>query len=915
MVWQYNIADIKLGKPTYLGHEAYVDAVYVPADAKDRPYKVIFKKNKHGHSQYSRLEVAFSQLARLFLAKGSTAQQQLVVDEQGKVVGVATEHLCYVIDRKEGTNATFFTLADPAKNCSCIIKQVSQAEEIPYYFFDQLPQGFFATLLNAEKEGQLDIDYDSLASILASSYTLEEDDLHKGNFGFYIVEKNGRPQAVFFKIDHDLMLADSIMSFKAIRPFHIFHGADAFNITAEDLLNFPTLSSSSNIYWPTKLNFITKPWDPKAYLSSEETAAFSLLAPRAKFKRAKWLALYKHILLSKELIEEGLKECLNELVPNERAKIALVTEAAIARQARLRAVLFSIKEFRDCIASLTPQEHESLLLDLLGPSLESEVPAEVIDSMFLYQELCQSESFFEEGDTPLHTAIRLGDYRYQESIQMFGHFINVKNKAGKTPLDVAVDMLELIDPASVDIRKNVRLTMQHLLENGAEKSEHFELFEEKDAIEFYQFQSEYLAKAGSAKNYETLKNILRDVGEDHSFCLKSKKNLAIECVKQFIKENKNHPEMQSILEQLKRDMNGESPKSEHSPLLYIRQLRSRLWIIRLLRGLYGTTSTQTEINEIVDKELARIKPYEPGFISSLFGTANSAHKELDAQEAQAAREKAAVEDAAEERVVKERLAQQFLAEVDEMLEQIKQNNSLYAPAVPETLEIDDELHKALTKLRDEYETHLKATKNNEQTSDSVDAWNLFCSQWQSTIAAYEGTHTNLVQMLQQPLKKVAEEAANLAKAKRIGAIIGTIDKVLEELKININGINGYHSEAKDTAYHLHATLLAARDDYFVQLTSEKEQNKAIDADEAGELFKARCKSAVEYAMPILEKNLSWGAYLANALKALFNAVIYVVTIGNVNGFFSYTKSAASRVTTAADEELQQAEQSSFCPKA
>lgn len=914
MVWLYNIADIKLGKPTYLGHEAYVDAVYVPADANDKPCKVIFKKNKYGHSKYSRLEVAFSQLARLFLAKGSTSQQKLVVNEQGKVVGVATEHLCYVIARKEGLNATFYTLADPTKNCHCALKPVSQAEDIPYYFFDQLPHGFFATLLQAEKEGQLDIDYDSLASILASSYTLEEDDLHKGNFGFYIVEKNGKSRVVFFKIDHDLMLADSIMSFKAVRPFHIFHGADAFNITAEDLLNFPTLSSSSNIYWPTKLNFITKPWDPKAYLTSEETEAFSLLAKQPEFKRAKWLAFYKHILLSKELIEEELKECLDDVVSYERAKIALVTEATIARQSRLRAVLFSIKEFRDCIASLTPQEHESLLRDLLGPSLESEVPAEIIESMFLYQELCQSESLFEEGDTPLHTAIKLGDYRYQETIQMFGHFINVKNKAGKTPLDAALDMLAKTAPSSNDIRQNVRLTMQHLLENGAEKSERFELFDEDDAIESYKFQAEYIAKAGSAKTYEALKNILRDIGEDHSFCLKSKKNLAIECVKQFIKENKNHPDMQPILEQLKKDMNGESSKSEYSPLLYIRQLRSRLWIIRLLRGLYGTTSTQTEINDIVDKELERIKPYEPGFISSLFGTADSEQKRLDAEEVQTAKEKAAAEDAAEEQALKEQLAQHVLTEVDELLRQIGESKNLQTPDAPELLEIDDKLYTALTKLRNEYETHLKTGMSNEQTIEPVEAWNLFCNQWQSTIEAYEGTHSNLVQRLQQPLKNVAEEAANLAKAKRVGAIIGKIDTVLEELKRNINGINSYHPEAKDVANNLHATLLAARDDYFVQLTSGNENGESIDADEAAELFKARCKSAIEYAMPTLEQNLSWGAYLANVLKALFNAVIYVVTAGNVNGFFSYTKSAASRVATAADEELQQVDQTSFSPK-
>ena len=94
------------------------------------------------------------------------------------------------------------------------------SEDIPYYFFDKLPQGFFGQLLKAEKNDVLVIDYASMASILASSYTLEEDDLHKGNFGFYLVQKDGKPQVVFFKIDHDLMFADSIMSFNSSRSAH-----------------------------------------------------------------------------------------------------------------------------------------------------------------------------------------------------------------------------------------------------------------------------------------------------------------------------------------------------------------------------------------------------------------------------------------------------------------------------------------------------------------------------------------------------------------------------------------------------------------------------------------------------------------------------------------------------------------------
>ncbi|CEG57703.1 Dot/Icm T4SS effector AnkK/LegA5 [Legionella fallonii] len=906
MVWQYNIGDIKLGKPTYLGHEAYIDAVYSPADQNARPSKVIFKKNKYGKARNSRFEVAFSQLARLFLADGTTSHQKLVVNNSGRVVGVATEHLCYVIGRKEGLNGTFLTLDDPTKNCDCSVKQVLQAEDIPYYFFDQLPHGFFANLLQAEKDNQLDIDYASLASILASSYTLEEDDLHKGNFGFYIVKKNGKPRVVFFKIDHDLMLADSIMSFKTLRPFHIFHGADAFDITAEDLLTFPNLASSFNVYWPTRLSFIYKPWDNKAYLDSQETEAFSLLAERPEFKKAKWLAFYKHILLSKEIMDEALGECLDNLVPHDRARIALLTDATVARQARLKAVLFSIKEFRDCIASLTPEEHTSLQYELLVSTSELEIPTQIIESMFSYQELCQSPHAFDDGDTPLHAAIKLGDYRYEETMQMFGHFINVKNNAGKTPLDVAMDMAATAKKHPVDIRADVRFTMQHLLANGAEKNERFEWFNQEEHIESYKFHTLYISSSVRARTYQELKSVLQDIGEDHRFCLKFKKNLAIECINHFIKANRNHPDMQPILQQLKKDMNGESSKDECAPLLYIRQLRSRLWIIRLIRGLYGSTSTQSEINELVDNELERINSKESNSFSS-FHTANDA----DENERKIKEAKVAKELAAEEQAIREQITKEAMNEVDELLCQIGQSKHVQEPNFSDFRDIAKGLHKTLTKIRNEYEIYLKTDESSGRTTGPEEAWILFCTQWQSAIEAYKVTHANLVQRLQQPLKKAAEEAVSIARAKRTGAIIEKIDMILEELKNKVDGIGSNHSEAKDVAKNLHAMLLEARDDYFVQLVNGRENGETIDADKAGQRFKKRCRLAIDAAMPVLEKDLGWGGYLKNILKAIVNAVIYVVTVGHVNSFFTYSKSDASKAATVADEELQYAEQASF----
>jgi hypothetical protein len=602
-----NINNLQLGEPTLGGHEVYLNACYAP-DVDGTFYKneakksrhVIFKKNKYNKKQYSQLEVAFTQLARLFLAKGLTANQMLVVDDQGNVVGLAADHLCYVIGDQEGFKQPFYNITSDG---TCRSQKISKAEEIPLYFLNQLPPGFFSQLLNAEQEGILAINYSSLASILTSSYTLEEDDLHKGNFGFYLVEKRGKPEAVFFKIDHDLMFADAIMSFYNIRTQHLFLDEHAFDFTADDLLNFPNLQDSSNAYWPTKKSIIPNPWNPKGYHSDEEVDAFAGLSHVAAFKKAKWLSFYKHILVTTELSELALAECLDKSNANDRAQIALMAQAVSARQARLKSVLFSLPEFRDLVSRLSTTEKSSLMNELLDAcplEHKERIGISLTKALAFYETYCLRAAF-EEGDTPLHTAIKLGDFRYEETLSTFGHLVNHKNKAGKTPLDTCLELLSQTS-ASKDIRRDLRFTMKYLLKAGAHQSDAFKAFNEREQIEGYQFQTLYINKAQQTKTYEDLKELLRDIGEDHSYCLKFKKKMAVECIKQFINHNFDNPQLPHLLTQLKKDISTEAPEVK-----YIRQLRSRLWIIRQIRGLYGWTSTQGEINVLINQHVGSKK--------------------------------------------------------------------------------------------------------------------------------------------------------------------------------------------------------------------------------------------------------------------------------------------------------------------
>jgi hypothetical protein len=595
---------INLGDPAFTGHEVYPHASFSPL-VGGPTRKVVFKRNKFDKARYSRMEVAFSQLARLFLGTNLTSHQALVCNSSGSISGLAVEHLCYILNEKVKGARTFYLLSNPTKDCTCSLKQIDAIEDIPYYFLDKLPRGFFAKLMAAAARGELTIDYSSLASILTSSYTLEEDDLHKGNFGFSLIQRDGKPEAIFFKIDHDLMFVDSVMSFCTRRPYHFFDGEHAFDITADDVLNFPSLKHSANSYWPTKKSKIFSPWDVKGYCDTTEVSAFSNLAQVPEFRHAKWLSFYKHILVPEQLLESTLSQCLDKSLNAGRAQSALLMQSTIARQAQLRAMLFSLKEFREFVGKLTAEEQGFLIDELLHHcpiELKKTCKEQIEAQLSSYKSSCE-RGVFEEGDTPVHVAIKLGDFRYQETMRMYGQCVNQKNASGKSPLDVAVELAGTGENRSKDIRKDVQFTMNYLLSQNAQPTPSFTEYNNKAHVEQYEFGTNYLQRAKQADSYQELKEVLRDVGEDYSFSLKYKKMLAVRCIEQFIEGQKNNPRLHNMLLQLNDEVNGCCSTEDAAGLKYIRQLRSRLWVVRQVRGLYGRSSTQEEINDLIHNAL------------------------------------------------------------------------------------------------------------------------------------------------------------------------------------------------------------------------------------------------------------------------------------------------------------------------
>ncbi len=611
MSFFYNLQNIDLGgKRNQSGHVVHVKAIY---KACDQATRIIYKENKNNNTDLTRFEAAFGELARLFLPTDLAPRQTLVKNQQGTVSGLACEHVAYAIARREGLNEAFYKRQhnDNKGVFELALFTADKTENIPFYFFNEFYPGFFATLRRVEQRGEITLDMASLANVLATSYSLEEDDLHKGNLGFYVVHKNEKPHVVFFKIDHDLMLADSVMSRCNTRFLNWFHGSDAFQVTARDLIEFPKLTDSQNYYWPTVRHLFDFNYRV-AYTEKSETEAFASLASSPEFCKYKWQAFYKHILIPPVLISQSLNKHLDDQTPEERARMALITQSVVARQAKLRAVLFTIPAFREFISSLDKNATHDLVQGIVNDTAPDEVESlsnEIETTMARYRGLCESNSFSEK-DTPLHAAIRLQDYRYHETMQWYGHFANQANAQGQTPLDVAAEMASKHQTENSDIRANIVNTMKHLLHEGVTKTETYQNLNAtfKFNPEHYTFDAAYPSRAGQAKTSVELKEVLRDIGEDHRYSLKMQKELAVTSVRQFVNSHQKNPQLEQIMRELKADLNGAGDRPPAPELQFIRQLRSQLWIVRVLRGLFGGTATKVEINVIINAELRRLTP-------------------------------------------------------------------------------------------------------------------------------------------------------------------------------------------------------------------------------------------------------------------------------------------------------------------
>lgn len=639
MVYFCDLSQIELGEASQTGHTVYKKAVY--KELGFRPKKVIYKKNKNNNAEFSVFEVAFSSLVSHFLSPNLTPEQILVKNENQQIDGLVSEHFCYAAARNEGLT-TFYSIEQEDANAAFRLTplEAKEAEDIPVYFFDQVGSGFFTTLWDLRKRGNIDFDMSSLASVLTSSYTLEEDDLHKGNLGFYIVKRNNRQVVVFFKIDNDFMLADSVMSRYGSRFLSWTLTHHAFDITARDLKAFPKLFDSANHYWPTSQRYIINPVDNRVYSGPYygEINAFVELGRSKAFQAAKWREFYKHILIPPAVIGESLIKAFDQNDSYDRANLALIMNAVIARQAKLRAVLFTIPEFRSFVRKFSGKAE-----DVDG--LQQEILRDYRDDnglsrqglraeMRRYHAFCNSRQHgFSSGDTPLHVAIKLGDYRYHETWEAFSQFAEVENQYGEKPLDLAIKLAKLAEPYThQDPREDPYFIIKSLLNSGVEQTNAYRSLESKAKkfISNYKGRSDYLFQAGDIEDIDQFLQLMQDLGEDHRYSLKLKKEISIACMKQFIHFQCQNPHYEILLRLMKIALNGNSENKPAPELQFIRQLRSKLWIVRIIRGLLGGTATQDALNELIEKELFRFTPPRSCFSSfcSFFANTEAEEDEL-----------------------------------------------------------------------------------------------------------------------------------------------------------------------------------------------------------------------------------------------------------------------------------------------
>ena len=619
-----------------------------------RPW--VFKHNKHkgqNGSDTSILEVAFSEVASLFIRPGLTPPANIVRDEAEQVMGVASEGFHVQIQNKisEGVKCysfnpdplvwTYPSLSDASKAKEIVdfdhrLPNTDSAEErllleemtalqkakLGVHFLDGMPPDFFHTLMAKHQTGEIIIDMDSLASILTVSYVLEEDDLHKGNIGFYVTDMtdahdNTKKKFTFFKIDHDLMFMDSIMAPIDMRSANMFYNENSFKMTPRDLDGFPDLQDSGNHYWPTKRRTMVK--GTKAYGNAGERQAFKDLQSNPDFIKAKWRYFFKYSVMPMELIVQSLTIHLDE--ERDIDKINLIKNSVSTRLAQLKQTLLASKGFmpyfrEDGESAIAEIQKEIQVYMTTADISETEQDNILSKIRSTYRQL---DDIATNDYSSLKKAMILDCYIFSATSEpsvddlhwakaQFTHYKTTDDRPNA--FKYACILVHLTDryetlPEKEDV-KNISTCIAYKNECASYKNKYLK---PEQITTFAQFIDAANKIRDCDLPLKKQKNELLAVLKNASLGVDELLHLKLELDTKI----QDDPALGYAKKFLRNKLGNTAPKE--ASLKFINQLRSDLWLIRDIRGTYGTTATSSMMIKEIDRQLSRAKteaaPDEP----------------------------------------------------------------------------------------------------------------------------------------------------------------------------------------------------------------------------------------------------------------------------------------------------------------
>jgi hypothetical protein len=580
----------------------------------------ICKLNKHKGKkgrETSILEVAFSEVALLFIKPGLTPPAKIIIEkinDNQEVIGVASKNFNVQIKKQidsgtpcysfNGSNWQYTPISNTVneneipKEAETLKKRISEHELISddlletriqlevskkgVNFLDNMPKNFFPTLMEQYKNGEINVDMESLASILTASYVLEEDDLHKGNVGFFITdsEKEGKIKKTFhfFKIDHDLMFNASIMAQKDMRIANIFYDKNSFKITLKDLDRFPDLADSGNHYWPTKKRMLVA--GTKAYTNKEERTAFAELKQDKEFNNAKWKYFLKSALIPIELVEKSLTYHLD---PDEDTdKINMVKNSAWNRINQLKQKMLKSDQFKDYLLTQGEDVFKELKIEIedyinnleMDPKESNSLISQIKENYNLLVYCAQAEQL-----PPLQQSILLDNYKFSSTTK--------RKKPTSDDLNVAIDQFNHSQKNNLPQTFKFACITADLIQKSDQKAQWLGVLDQIN-----QFKMDHL-KQNSINTLADFKEAANKIRTSY-LPLKQQKNEILT----LLKETKLPKEE---LKQLRAELKKKEPDSPS--LKFINQLRSNLWLVRKIFGTYGKTETSSLMIREIDAQI------------------------------------------------------------------------------------------------------------------------------------------------------------------------------------------------------------------------------------------------------------------------------------------------------------------------